>query len=100
MRSARPRAGYFQQTSRSDEAIFLTPQPGFVSGLRPGFGVRWSGVTLQPFRAGSGFDRRGPREHVINGGLLEWSTTVKTRPDEPLFRDETGLVLPAIVVAA
>lgn len=34
---------------------------------------------------------------MIVGGLVGWSTTVKTRPDEPLWRDGTGLVLPAIV---
>jgi hypothetical protein len=49
-------------------------------------------------RAGSGFDRRGPREHVISGRSLGWSTTVKTRPDESQLRDVTGLVLRAIVV--
>jgi hypothetical protein len=48
-------------------------------------------MTPPALRAGSGFDRRGPRVLVVSGGLLGWSTTVKPRRDESLVEGCDGV---------
>jgi hypothetical protein len=64
---------------------------GFVPGLRPGLRIRWSGVNCQPLRAGSVFDRRGPRKVLVDGSLWDGPRRSKTDPARALLAGCDGI---------